>query len=184
MERVWNKIVLDNESQILYRRTVLYKSYVDSRWTNRMNLIVNLCVHFTNGYIKSLPSYVHTVQPEWLLKARVSCPHFIYQGSKQDEVAYPLFCNFIFRLSRPVNESKLFIFHDPGLSKNILFGCMINWTVSDIEMLQEKQLRSLHTFRLRQESDDFDITSLYLLHHLVYCGYILCIWSAQMEFWK
>jgi hypothetical protein len=51
-------------------------------------------------------------------------------------------------------------------------------------MLHEKQLRSLHTFRLRQESDNFDITSLYLLHHLVYFGYILCIWSERMEFWK
>jgi len=51
-------------------------------------------------------------------------------------------------------------------------------------MLQQKQLRSLHTFRLRQESDNFDIRSLYLLRYLVYFGYILCIWSAQLECWK
>jgi len=51
-------------------------------------------------------------------------------------------------------------------------------------MLQEKQMRPLHTFNLRQKSDNFDITSLYLLCHLVYFGYILRIWSAQIEFWK
>jgi len=51
-------------------------------------------------------------------------------------------------------------------------------------MLQEKQLQSLQTFRVRKENDNFDITFLYLLSHLVYFGYILCIWSAKMEFWK
>jgi len=51
-------------------------------------------------------------------------------------------------------------------------------------MLQEKQLRSLQTFRVRQENNNFCITFLYLLSHLVYFGYILCIWSAKMEFWK
>jgi hypothetical protein len=70
------------------------------------------------------------------------------------------------------------------LSKNIWFGCMINWSVRDIEMLQEKQLPLLQTFRLRQKNDNFDTTFLYLLNHLVYFGYILCIGLQKWSFGK